>query len=54
MLIRSIGLAIGLTMAAATGGAQERADSFPTRPIKIVVPSPAGGLRCARPRSDKR
>ncbi len=43
MLIRSIALAIGLTMVAATGGAQERADSFPTRPIKIVVPFPAGG-----------
>ena len=43
MLIRSIALAIGLTMVTATAGAQERADSFPTRSVKIVVPFPAGG-----------
>jgi tripartite-type tricarboxylate transporter receptor subunit TctC len=43
MLIRSIALVIGLTMVMATAGAQERADSFPTRSVKIVVPFPAGG-----------
>jgi tripartite-type tricarboxylate transporter receptor subunit TctC len=43
MLIRSIALAIGLTMVTATAGAQERADGFPTRSVKIVVPFPAGG-----------
>ncbi len=43
MAIRSIALATGLTLLTAAGGAQERADTFPSRSIKIVVPFPAGG-----------
>ena len=43
MTIRLIAIALlsGLAMNSAT--AQERADAFPSRAIKIVVPFPAGG-----------
>ena len=43
MNVRWIALALlsGLTMGSAA--AQERADAFPSRAIKIVVPFPAGG-----------
>jgi tripartite-type tricarboxylate transporter receptor subunit TctC len=43
MNVRWIALALlsGLAMGSAT--AQERADAFPSRAIKIVVPFPAGG-----------
>src|SRR5262245_455763 len=43
MPLRSIALATGLSLLCAAAPAQERADTFPSRSIKIVVPFPAGG-----------
>jgi tripartite-type tricarboxylate transporter receptor subunit TctC len=43
MPIRSLAFAAGLALLTAAAGAQERADTFPGRSIKIVVPFPAGG-----------
>jgi len=40
---RSIALALSLLLVASAAAAQERAESFPSRSIKIVVPFPAGG-----------
>src|SRR6185369_4274605 len=43
MNIRLIALALLSALATNPTTAQERADAFPTRAIKIVVPFPAGG-----------
>ena len=43
MNIRLIALALLSALATSPATAQERADAFPTRAIKIVVPFPAGG-----------
>src|SRR3954462_8970762 len=43
MNIRLIALALLSGLATSPATAQERADAFPTRAIKIVVPFPAGG-----------
>jgi tripartite-type tricarboxylate transporter receptor subunit TctC len=43
MPLRAIALATGLCLLCAAAPAQERADTFPSRSIKIVVPFPAGG-----------
>jgi len=43
MPLRSIALATGFCLLCAAAPAQERADTFPSRSIKIVVPFPAGG-----------
>src|SRR5712671_5193253 len=43
MTPRWIALAMFACLAAASAIAQERPDAFPSRPIKIVVPFPAGG-----------
>src|SRR3977135_382039 len=43
MNVRLIALALLSGLAMGSAAAQERADAFPTRAIKIVVPFPAGG-----------
>jgi tripartite-type tricarboxylate transporter receptor subunit TctC len=43
MDIRKLGLALALVFAAGTAAAQQGGDPFPARPVKIVVPFPAGG-----------
>jgi tripartite-type tricarboxylate transporter receptor subunit TctC len=43
MALRSIVLVVASLLAISPAAAQERAESFPTRSIKIVVPFPAGG-----------
>src|SRR6202162_1494344 len=43
MNLRAIALALLPLVAISPAAAQERADSFPSRPIKIVVTCPAGG-----------
>src|SRR6266850_8327737 len=43
MNVRLIALALLSGLAMGSAAAQERADVFPTRAIKIVVPFPAGG-----------
>jgi len=43
MALRSIVLVVSSLLAISPAAAQERAESFPTRSIKIVVPFPAGG-----------
>jgi len=44
LMIRSaIALAISAALIMGTAAAQERPAPFPTRPVKIVVPFPAGG-----------
>jgi tripartite-type tricarboxylate transporter receptor subunit TctC len=43
MILRSIVLVVASLLAISPAAAQERAESFPTRSIKIVVPFPAGG-----------
>src|SRR5215475_3721318 len=40
---RSVALALLLLLVASAAAAQERAESFPSRALKIVVPFPAGG-----------
>src|SRR5258708_3983008 len=43
MTLRAIALAISAALMVGTAAAQERPEAFPTRPVKIVVPFPAGG-----------
>jgi tripartite-type tricarboxylate transporter receptor subunit TctC len=43
MALRVIALGISVALAAGSVAAQQRADTFPSRSIKIVVPFPAGG-----------
>jgi tripartite-type tricarboxylate transporter receptor subunit TctC len=43
MNVRWIALALLSGLAMGSAAAQERADAFPSRAIKIVVPFPAGG-----------
>jgi tripartite-type tricarboxylate transporter receptor subunit TctC len=43
MTLRSIVLVVSSLLAISPAAAQERAESFPSRSIKIVVPFPAGG-----------
>ena len=43
MNFRSLALALTSLLLVGTTAAQERAESFPSRSIKIVVPFPAGG-----------
>ncbi len=43
MIRRAIALAISAALIMGTAAAQERPAPFPTRPVKIVVPFPAGG-----------
>src|ERR1700746_2044709 len=40
---RAMALAISAALLIGTATAQERPESFPARPVKIVVPSPPGG-----------
>ena len=43
MIRSAIALAISAALIMGTAAAQERPAPFPTRPVKIVVPFPAGG-----------
>src|SRR5258706_4449994 len=43
MTLRAIALAISAALMVGTAAAQERPEAFPARPVKIVVPFPAGG-----------
>jgi tripartite-type tricarboxylate transporter receptor subunit TctC len=43
MALRVIALCISMVLATSSVAAQERAETFPSRSIKIVVPFPAGG-----------
>lgn len=43
MIARWIALTVSAALMTGTAAAQERPDAFPIRPVKIVVPFPAGG-----------